>query len=71
MLAAQIGEKLGGGSGPSGFHVLVAATDALDGLRKVLALPFQVGGESIVERRDGVLAAPLGVLLQLAPYAPA
>jgi len=65
MLAAQIGEKLGGGSGTPGFYILVAVTDALDGFREVLPLPLQIGGQSIVEGRSRVLAAPLGVLFQL------
>ena len=32
MLAAQIVEKLGRGSGTPGFYILVTVTDALDGL---------------------------------------
>ena len=65
MLAAQIGEKLGGRSGTSGSYILVALTDALDGFCEVLALPLQVGGQSIVEGRSRVLSAPFGVLFQL------
>ena len=65
MLAAQIGEKLGGGSGTPGSHILVAAADALDGFREVLALLLQIGGQNIVEGRGRVLAAPFGVLFQL------
>jgi len=65
MLAAQIGEKFGGGSGTPGSDILVASTDALDGFCEVLALPLKVGGQSIVEGRSRVLAAPFGVLFQL------
>jgi hypothetical protein len=65
MLAAQIGEKLGRGSGTPGSYIFVAVTDALDGFCKVLALPLKVGGQSIVEGCGSVLAAPFGVLFQL------
>src|SRR5271157_4349256 len=65
MLAAQAGEKLGGGSGTPGSYILVAVTDALNGFCEVLALPLQVGGQNIVEGRGRVLSAPFGVLFQL------
>ena len=65
MLAAQIGEKLSGGSGTPGSYILVAVTDALDGLCEVLAFPLKVGDQSIVEGRGRVLSAPFGVLFQL------
>jgi hypothetical protein len=62
MLAAQIGEKLCGGSGTPGSYIFVAVTDALDGSCEILALPLQVSGQSIVQRRSRVLPAPFGVL---------
>jgi hypothetical protein len=65
MLAAQIGEKLGGWSGAAGLHILVAATDALSGFCEVLTLPLEIGGQSIVEGCGRVLSAPLGVFFQL------
>ena len=65
MLAAQIGEKLCGGSGTPGSYIFVAVTDALDGSCEVLALPLQVSGQSIVQGRSRVLSAPFGVLFQL------
>jgi hypothetical protein len=67
MLAAQIGEKLGGWSGAPGLYILVAVTDALSGLCEVLALPLEIGGQSIVEGCGRILSAPLGVFFQLRP----
>src|SRR4029077_826884 len=62
MLAAQAGERLSRGAGTPSSYILEAVTNALDGLCKVLALPLQVGCQSVVEGRGGVLAAPFGVL---------
>jgi len=67
MLPAKIGEKLGGGSGATSSYILVAATDALNGFCEVLALPLQVGGQSIVEGCGRVLSSPFGILFQLRP----
>jgi hypothetical protein len=67
MFAAQIGEKLGGGSGTPGPHILIALTDALDGFCEVLTFPLKVGGQNIVEGGGRVLAAPFGILFQLRP----
>ena len=65
MLAAQIGEKLPGGSGAPGSYILVAVADTLNGFREVLALPLKVGGQSVVESGGRILSAPFGVLFQL------
>jgi len=65
MLPAHLGKKVGGGSGASGFYVFVTSPDAFGGFLEVLALPFQIGGQRVVERGGGVLAMALGVLLQL------
>jgi hypothetical protein len=53
MLAAQIGERLGGGPGAPCFYILVAVTHALDGFCKVLALPLQVGGRASLRAAVG------------------
>jgi hypothetical protein len=65
MLAAQFGEKFGGGPGAPDSYILVAVTDAFDGFCEVLALPLKVSGQSIVKGRGRVLASPLGVFFQL------
>lgn len=48
MLAAQLGEKVGGRSGTADSHIFVAMADALDGSGDVLALPFQIGCQNVV-----------------------
>ena len=58
MLLAHIGEELLGRSGASGFHVIVPLSDTSNGFFKVLALPFQVGGLSLVEGVCRGFAAP-------------
>jgi hypothetical protein len=71
MLAAQVREKFGGGPGAPGFYIFVALADSFNRLREVLPLPFQIGREGVIESGGRVLATPFGVLLQVAPYAPA
>jgi hypothetical protein len=65
MLAAQIGEKLGGGSGTPCLYILVTVPDALSGFCEVLALPLEIDGQSIVEGRGRILSPPFGILFQL------
>ena len=65
MLPAHLGKELGGGPGTSGFYVFVTLADAFYGFVEVLALPFQIGSQSLVERGGRILAMSLGVLLQL------
>jgi hypothetical protein len=51
--------------GVSGSYVLVSLADALDGLAIILPFPFQIRGQDIVQRGDGVLPMALRILLQL------
>ena len=67
MLAAHIGEKLRSRSGSAGPHVLITAFNSFDCFFEILALPFQVSGQSGIERASGILSVPLGVLFQLGP----
>ena len=48
MLAAQVSKKLRGGTSVAGFHIVITATNSLDGLGKILAFPFQIGCESVI-----------------------
>jgi hypothetical protein len=65
MLAAQVGEKFGGGTGASGGHIFVALADAFDGLIEILTFPVEIGSQSFIERGGRVLAMALGVFFQL------
>jgi hypothetical protein len=65
MLYAQFLKRLCGGLGAPGLHVLITLPDACNGLLEVLLVPFQILGQSIVERVGGVLPATLRVLFQL------
>jgi hypothetical protein len=67
MLAAKLGEKLNRGAGASGSYILVAFADALDRFLEVLALPFEIGSQGLIERGGRILAMALGVLLKLNP----
>ena len=50
MLLTHVAKEFFGGSSAAGLHVVVPSLDALNGLIKILAFPFQIGGESLVER---------------------
>ncbi|OLE14730.1 MAG: hypothetical protein AUI36_38775 [Cyanobacteria bacterium 13_1_40CM_2_61_4] len=58
MLATYIAEELVGGSRASGFHVVIPLLDTSNGFFKILAFPFQVGGQRFVERFGGSLSTP-------------
>jgi hypothetical protein len=65
MLAAQLGEKFGGGAAASDFYVFVAPANALRRFFGVLALPFEIGGQRVVKGSGRVLAVALCVFFQL------
>jgi len=65
MLYAQLLKRLCGGLGAPGLHVLMTLPDTFNGLLEVMLLPFQILGQSIVERGGGVLPATLRVLFKL------
>ena len=65
MLAAQLGEKFCCGPGASGSYVFLAFVDAFDGRLKILALPFEISRQCLIQSNSGILAVALGVFLQL------
>jgi len=65
MLTAHLGEKLSGGANASGSYILVAVADTFDRFLEVLALPFEIGRQGLIEGSSGVLAVTLGILIEL------
>ena len=47
------------------MHVGEATADTFNGFLEVLALPFKVCTESVVERSSGILPTPQRVLFEL------
>jgi len=58
MLATYIAEELVGGPGAAGFHVVIPLLDTSNGFFKILAFPFQVGGQSLIEGFGWSLSSP-------------
>jgi hypothetical protein len=65
MLPRELVEELVGGYGATGLHVLVALADGFNGLLVVLAFPFEVLGQGIVECVSHALSSPTRQILQL------
>jgi hypothetical protein len=65
MLYAQFFENLSGRPSASCLHVLIASANCGHRLLIVVSLPFQIFGQSVIERRGGVLAPALRERFQL------
>jgi len=65
MFLAHLGKEVGGWPGTSGFYVFMAPADTFNSFLEILALPFQIGSQSLIKRDGRVLPTPLGVFLQL------
>jgi len=59
MLPRELIEELVGGLGATGLHILETLADRFNGLLIILALPFEVVGQDLVESvRGGFAASP-------------
>jgi len=56
MLPAKVGESFSSRPSSSSLHIVEAASNPFDGLREVLAFPFEVGSQGIIERRGWILS---------------
>src|SRR5258708_1052443 len=65
MFQAHLTKELRGRASAAGFYVFVPSADAFNGLLKVLAFPFQVSCQSVIQRSRSILAATPGVFFQL------
>ena len=65
ILPAHLGKELGGRPSATGVNVVKTATDTFDGFLEILALPFKVRRQHIVEGCGGILPVPLSVVFQL------
>jgi hypothetical protein len=65
MLPTHLGKKISSRTGTSGLHVFMTPANALNCFLEVLPLPFQIGGQSFIERDGRILAAPMCIFLEL------
>jgi hypothetical protein len=65
MLPAHFGKEVSGWPSTPGLYVFMPPADTLSGFLEILALPFQVSRQSLIECDDGILAVSLSVFLQL------
>ena len=65
MLQAELFKCFLDGLSASGFHVLIALPDTFNSLLKILTLPLQILGQSVVQSGGRVLPATLRVFLEL------
>jgi hypothetical protein len=65
MLLAEFCNQFGSGPGTTSLHIFVAQANSYHGFLKVQPLPFQKGGQRVVERCSWVLATPASVFLKL------
>ena len=48
-----------------GLQVIIALPDAFYRFLIVLAFPFEISGQGVIERRGGVLSMPSGIVVEL------
>ena len=65
ILHAQLFKHFFGRLCPSSFHILVAISNAFDGLLKVQPFPLQSIGQHFVERNGRFLPVTLGIIVEL------
>ena len=65
MLPREVIEEPLSGYAPTGLHVLVTLADGINRLLIVLALPFEIVSERVVEGIGSALSAPTRVLFEL------
>src|SRR5271155_3114362 len=65
MLPAHLAKEVSGWPGASGSYVFMASPDTFNGFLEILALPFQISSQSLIERNGRVLATALSVFLKL------
>ena len=65
MLPGELVEKFVGGPGAIGLYILVALVDSFDGFLVVLAFPFEIIGQGIIEGLSSALPPSTGEFLEL------
>jgi len=65
MLYAQLFKRLLRGLGAPCFHVFIALPDAFDGFPIIGPFPFEIRGQSLIQRVSYILSMPLGIVVQL------
>jgi hypothetical protein len=63
MLPRELVQELFGGLQTTGLHVLIALADGLEGLLVILAFPFKVLCQGIVECVSRALSSPARQIL--------
>lgn len=65
MLPRKLIEEFVSGNAATGFHVVVTFANGFDGLAIILTLPFEVLGQSLVERIGGAFSPAARELFEL------
>ncbi len=67
MFPPQVSKDVGSGPGFAGLYIVISATYTLRSLCEILAFPFKIIGEGLIECRFRILPTTFGVLFQLRP----
>jgi hypothetical protein len=65
MFLAHLGKEVSGWASSSSSYVFMAPPDTFNGFLEILAFPFEISSQNLVECDGGVLATAPSVFLKL------